>query len=368
MWKDKGRGNIRDLCESHGVERVEAIMLREIEQGNFTLEQASLMEMWVGLTNDAPLDSGIRRVMSEPKDRREATGTGAFVKITGELIYSKLIGAYQQAPKIGDMLVETWPSRMKVDTIAGVEGTGLVELIPEGDAYKSQRIAEKWVQARSYKYGRMIDVTEEMIYMDQTGQVVKLVTDIGKGAAYRKEALIVEGVQDINSDVYRPSGNATALYSSTNKNLVASNPFGDAGLEACMRQAHMTLSDADDTQYIWIALEGQILLVPVTLWKEARELNESEGNPETTERTKNVWQGMFNPLTSPLITRRSETTWYWGNFKEQFKWMEVWPLQTFSAKPGHEDEFNRDVKVKVKVRMYGGIAATDFKYVFKNTA
>jgi len=367
-FRDNARGNLRELCDSKGVPEVEKIILNLIEQKKFTMEQSSLKELWDGLTNYAPLSGKDRLVMNDPKDKREAVGTGAFTKITGALINSKVIEGYNSVAAIGGELTTTVPSRLQTETVAGIGDTALVELVAEGAPYKSSAIVEKYVTIPNYKYGRIIDVTEELIYFDQTGQVLVRARTIGEGAAYYKEKLIVEGVQDVNSNVYRPAGVATALYSSTNANLQTSNAFDAAGLAAIMKLAHQQTSDSDDTKYILVDLLGKPLLVPVDLMEEAWELAFGPEHPETAQRARNYWQGKFRPMTSQFITAQSSTTWYWGDFASCFWWMEVWPLTVLSAKAGHEDEFNRDIKAKYKTRFFGGVGAVEYRKVFKSTA
>ena len=368
MAFNESGSNLRDLCESKGVPAVEGLLKKLISEEKFTMEQASLKELWDGFTNYAPVSSKERLVMNDPKNKREAVGTGAFTRITGYLINSKVIEGYNSVATIGQNLTTTVPSKLQTETVAGIADTGLVELVTEGAAYKSSSIVEKYVTIPNNKYGRIIDVTEELIYFDQTGQVLVRARTIGEGAAYYKEQLIVEGVQDVNTTVYRPSGSATAFYSSTNANLQTSNAFDAAGLAAIMKLAHEMTSDSDDTKYIMVDLLGKPLLVPVDLMEEAWELAFGPEHPETAERARNYWQGKFSPMTSQFITAQSSTTWYWGDFQKDFWWTEVWPLTVLSAKAGHEDEFNRDIKAKYKTRFFGGVGAVDFRHCFKSTA
>ncbi|MHA2047820.1 MAG: phage major capsid protein [Candidatus Thorarchaeota archaeon] len=367
-FNENGNGNLRDLCDSAGVPAVEGKLLELIEADKFTMEQSSLKELWDGFTNHAPLSGKDRLVMNEPKNKREAVGTGAFTKITGALINKKIIEGYNSVPAIGGELTTTVPSRLQTETIPGIADTGLVELVAEGADYKSSSMVEKYVTIPNNKYGRIIDVTEELIYFDQTGQVLVRARTIGEGAAYYKEKLIVDGVQDVNTNVYRPSGAATALYSTANSNLQASNAFDAAGLQTVYKAAHDQTSDSDDTKYILVDLMGKPLLVPVDLMEEAWELAFGPEHPETAARARNYWQGKFKPMTSQFITAQSTTTWYWGDFAKDFWWMEVWPLQNLTAKAGHEDEFNKDIKAKYKTRFFGGIGAVDFRHVYKSTA
>lgn len=54
-----------------------------------------------------------------------------------------------------------------------------------------------------------------------------------------------------------------------------------------------------------------------------------------------------------------------GDFRRQFVWSEIWPVQTFLQKAESESAFDRDVVLRVKVRYYGGVSAVDTAFVTK---
>ena len=83
-----------------------------------------------------------------------------------------------------------------------------------------------------------------------------------------------------------------------------------------------------------------------------------------------------NPLDkSQVVSSRyvatytsDSTTWFYGDFKKQFRYKEIWPLQTFQLPVNNLLKFQRDIKFSYKVREWGWIFAKDQKYVVKNTA
>ena len=208
---------------------------------------------------------------------------------------------------------------------------------------------------------------------DRTGQLLTRAFEQGQKVAQWREKLIVEGVQDINSNVYKPSGSASAIYAAGYGTLLTSNQFNETGLDnveiLLARRKDDSISattTADD--FIYINPDDAIVLIPINLKRVAFEYANSTLVPESAENAPNYWKGQFRPLTSPYIGKQSTSTWYYGDFKKDFWWTEVWPLQTFRSKPGSEDEFKKDIKFSQKVRMYGGIGAIDYKHVVKCTA
>ena len=356
-FRDKVGSPLRDLLESKGEDGAVEVIKASLESKKLAPEDFSLKEIWEACEGGASVN--------------EAVSSDAFPKITGELINAKIISAYDMVPTIGDQLTTTVTSKMKIETIAGFSDVETPDEVPEGHPYGDSTMTEKYVTAENRKYGKLITVTEEAIFFDQTGQLLARASRIGTKAAQYKEKLIVEGIQDLNTTVYRPSGVATAFYSTTNKNLISSNPFGESGMEALLLQMHNMKGDAeneDNDDFIFISPENLIVLTPQELVMESWQLANSTLTPEGVENASNFFKGKYRTLTSPFITRNSSTTWYAGDFKSDFWWLEVWPLQTMSAKPGHEDEFNKDIKSKHKVRFFGGVASIDVKHSFKNTA
>ena len=359
-FKNKTGEALKNLLESKGTAGALQVIEKALKEKKISPSDFSLKEIWEACTNGASV--------------HEAVSYKSFPKITGALINSQLIAAYDHVPTIGDKITTTLKSVHKNETIAGISAVEGPDKVAEQERYKDSSITEKYVTAMSEKYGRMISITEEMIYFDQTDQVLIRANDIGEETAQYKEKLIVEGVLDVNSDVWQPSGVATAIYSSTNKNT-ASATFGESGLETARKTIQMMQNDAGDQasstdsekDYIFIDDANMILLVPSDLEVEAWQMENSALTPESAENAKNFFKGRFTTLTSPYISKRSTTNWFMGNFKKDFRWIEVWPLQTFTQPAGHEDEFMADIKTRLKVRFYGTVAAVDFKHSYKFT-
>jgi len=349
---------LKNVLESHGEDGAVEIIEAAIEKKKLRPEDFSLKEIWEACTNGA--------------DVQEAVASSSFPKITGALINAKIIAAYDGVKTIGEQLVQTIGSNMQIETFAGFSDVETPEEVGEGDEYKDSSLSEKYVTAQNVKYGRMISITEEMIAFDKTNQVMTRSMRIGRKAAQYKERLILRGVMDLDTIVYRPSGVATAFYSAANRNLITTNAFGESGLTAVRVRASQMKDDSigvSDDDFILIDLNNTQVIVPVDLEVQAWELANSMLTPEGAENAANFYKGRFQVLTSPYVTAQGNTTtWYWGDFKQDFAWVEVWPLQVLTQRPGHEDEFKSDIKARVKVRFYGSCAALDFKHSFKSTA
>jgi len=360
-FRMKTRTALKDLLEQQGEGAVRVIR-ETLSEGELAPEDFSLKETWLACTE---YESRKRRG-TFLRDVTEAVTSDMFPKITGELINAKVIEGYNVEGLVGDQLATTLPSNAKKETIAGVDAVESPEEIAEGGEYNESDMGEIYVTSENKKYGRILSITEEMIYFDKTGEVLRRAQKIGQKARLYREKLILRAVQDLDGTAYRPSDVATAVYSSDNGNLATSNLLGDTGLQTVNKLLHEQTDSEGDP--IVLSPNNAICLVPVDLAVTATELARSSRVPEGTENAINYWRGKFEVLTSPYVTAESDTTWYYGSFKDAFAWLEVWPLQTFGQKPNSDNMFRRDLKAVLKVRFYGSCACLDPKYVVKSTA
>ena len=129
------------------------------------------------------------------------------------------------------------------------------------------------------------------------------------------------------------------------------------------------IQQTTNDDFIYINDDDMIVLLPKSLEVEGLQLANSTLVPESAENAVNIFKGMFKVLTSPYLgVATTSSTWYAGDFKQDFVWSEVWPLQTITAKPGNSREFSADIKAQMKVRFYGACGAIDFKHVYSCTA
>lgn len=391
------RDEIKQLLESEGPRRVLATIHNLLE--GETLEngakikmepwQFSIREIWEGTVG--PVEETLPNNSGDMLFR-EAINTTMFNAITRMLISSTVIGAYDKQPTIGDNLVTTVKSSRRVENIAGfTEAEGLKDVL-EGAPYEDSSIGEKYVTTEAGKKGRIVSITEEMIMEDNTGQVVYRAQRIGEQAAVDKEIAIMSAVLDKNSNVYRPSGTPTAIYSTANGNYAGTAgaytgfdsaiPLTDWLTIDKLEQFH-SLSIIDDRQMgtaqpiLW---NPQIMLVPpgmkatalrIINATEVRVTTSAPGSTAAENRTmfRNPAQGLFTVYSSPLMLRigvsDASTHYHYGDFKKQFIYRDIWPIQTFSQGRDSDEAFERDVVSRFKVRYLGGVAALDYRWVIK---
>ena len=313
-----------------------------------------------------------------------------FQIVTGELIGRKVLEGYEdESGFIGDQLVTTIPSRRQGQRLAGFTALAGPTDVPEGHPYEESSFAEKFVTTEESKKGRILSINEELIGFDQTGEINRRARQLGYYIRQERERTILRAVTDADANrrVYRPAGNPVALYASdgSHRNYVgvgnttspdynAATPLVDASDIDWVKnyRATQVVDDRVDGTPRPILAPVKQLLVPEALRSTARgivhatEISVTSG--DRTRKLANPLRGDLEVLSSPFLDEQGadgQSDWYLGDFRRQFVWTEVWPVQTFLQRADGPAAFERDVVLRVKVRYYGGVSAVDTVFVTK---
>lgn len=393
--------------KAEGCKRVLAIIRHGLKEKKFTPESVSLKGLGLGLgAIDAfDMEGSLRRCAAEARSTEKfhpesffsesnpGLLSNAFQTITAELVNFAIIEGYNNTSNfIGDQLVTVVPVSLRSTKIPGVTSLGGPSEVAEGHPYPETAFEDKYVTTKESKKGRILSLSEEAILFDQTGMIMMKARESGFEIRQERERVIVRGVQDADGSanyVYRPSGTGTSLYpvAGTNMNYIgASNtvqgsPFAsavtledwtDIDLVLTYRALHVKDDRIDGTKRPIAGLSGPdcILLVPEKLRSRAYYIanaTEVQKNTNTavdeTRFPNPVKPFIGGALSSPFVDEVNGDNWYYGNFKKQFIWTEIWPLQTFTQGADSEAAFERDTVFRVKARYYGGISARDTRYV-----
>ncbi|QDT36108.1 phage major capsid protein [Stratiformator vulcanicus] len=326
------------------------------------------------------------------RESNPGVGTNLFRVVTGELLGRKVLEGYNDdSGFIGDKLVTVMPTRQRSSRIAGFTAlTGPTE-VEEGHAYEESTFGERYVTTEESKQGRILSIQEELIGLDQTGEINRRATQLGYYLRQERERTIVRGVTDADAAnskfVYRPSGSGEALYASngSNRNYVGSGNTISSAFNAAVPLVDWT--DIDEvlsyraTEVVDDRIDGtprpmvmpaRQMLVPESLRGTARSIAHATevtvATPDGSTTMANPIAGTLEVLSSPFIDEQGGAAladWYIGDFPRQFVWTEIWPVQTFLQSADSEAAFERDVALRVKVRYFGGVTAVDTPFVTK---
>lgn len=390
--------NVKGLIESLGPEgfyhklctllnekqlSVDDFSYYELAEACGVLPQLRRLREWS--PDGAPLTALLRE--SNP-----GASTALFQVVTGELIGRKVLEGYEDdAGFIGDKLVTVMPSRLRNSKIAGFRALSGPAEVAEGHPYEESTFGEKFVATAETKQGRILSINEELIAFDQTGEVNRRALALGFYLRQERERTIVRAVTDAGAAsgqyVYRPQGAGVPLYPTDGslRNYIGAGNITSPDFDAPVPLADWTDIDLalnyrateikddriDGTARPILAPVRQ-LLVPERLRGTARSILHSTeitvANDGQETKFANPVQGLAEVLSSPFIDEQGGDAlhdWYLGDFRRQFVWTEIWPVQTFLQRADGEAAFERDVVLRVKVRYYGGVSAVDTVFVTK---
>lgn len=376
------RDSMKSAYEKYGEKKFAATVVNLINAGEVNESNFSLGGLWdaMGRPSLKQKDFALgRRVTEDDFEIHEAQDSSAFPKITGALINKVVQDAYTLEYGIGEQLVTSIPSSVKDETIVGFsEDMGMQE-IDENMPYEEGSIGEKYHKIQNRKFGRIISLSEEMVKFDQTGQMIMRAKRIGEAAKSKKERIILDAVlglvtSGLNAS-WRPAGNATTLYSNTSTDPYSSATLDNLGSEALADETDLDtalalFSKFTDEHGLPMSITPKILLTGMSLRGTANKICYSGQavKAESPAGVKNIYTGI-NALDSPFIDQLvSATAWYFGDFKKQFVYTDVMPLQIFQAKAGNIKEFENDVVMRFKARFMGGCGAVSNRYVVKGNA
>ena len=364
------RIQFKSLLENYDLREVAGKLREDLRAKKVKPESLSLRRLWEQAVG--PTEQTLEGTLAETgfvSTLKEAVDTTAFNVITGEVLAQSVMDAYNARESVADGLVEVVPSNRKSETVVGFTSLEGLNEVPEGMPYEDSGLGEKVVQIDNTKYGRILSITEEAIQFDQTGELLSRAARFGLKARIKRERLILEGVVDANyaagvSGVYKPNGSVTQMYSATNGNLnTSAGDIDDTNLGTAYTALRTTTDEEDD--YIMTSSDLILMCHPGVV-KTAFVYANSTLLPGSTNNDVNYWKGMLRPVENPYIA--DQTTWLLGDFRAQFRWQEVWPIQVLRAIPGNDYEFHRDIRAAYKVRFFGGVGAIDHRFVQKQTA
>ena len=402
--------NLASLIESHGPEGFYRQVCSLLNDGQLTVDDFSyrqLAEACGVLSQMDTLRDSLHTASHDGspeapphallRESAPGVGTSLFRVVTGELIGRKVIEGYEdESGFIGDQLVTVLPSRLRGQKLAGFRALAGPTEVAEGQPYEESDFAEKYVTTAEAKQGRILSINEELIQFDQTGEINRRAMGLGHQLRLERERTIVRAVVDgewaTGTAVYRPAGQAAELYAddgqhrnligpgnTTSPDFAETLPLADA--EAIDRALHYRATqvrdDRTDGQPRPIVAPARQLLVPEAQRSRATAIVQASEVVRTTDtmqtRLANPLRGRLDVLASPFLDELAEEAgspvaaadWFLGDFRRQFLWTEIWPVQTFLQRADSAAAFDRDVVLRVKARYFGGVSAVDTAYVTK---
>lgn len=304
----------------------------------------------------------------------DAVDTTAFSNITGQIVYSTVIDRFEAPQFLADRLTTRVPTEFNGEKIPGIGGIGdAIQKIGEGEPYPLAGVSEEWIETpETDKSGLIVPVTKEAIFFDRTGLLLDRAGNVSEWLAVNKEKRVLDTCLGITTSFIRNGATAQATYGNTHTegdfdNLIASNALVDYTDVENGLVAFGAVNDPNTEEPI--VLNVMDVVVPDGLLFKAARVFEATGIEQgsisaTVPRTQGG-----NPLQSPTIKRGhqwtvhsnqyinrrvgDQTTWFMGDFKGAFVYMENWGITVVQAMDNSHDEFHRDIVQQYKVSERG---------------
>jgi hypothetical protein len=364
-----------------------------LSSGESKPEEFSVRDLFENLVRDRNGDCIGREVLREMDPRQNSSGvdfveagnaidTSAFSNITGQIVYNKILEAYNDPAFLWSQLLETIPTDLNGEKIAGIGRLGdNAETVDEGMVYPTVGTQEEWIETpATTKRGFIVPVTKEAIFFDRTGLVLRRASETGNWLGVNKEKRCLD-VATGQTNNYKYKGTAYNTYYASGDSGPWTNKIVDVLTDwtdiNAAEQLWESMTDPVTGEPIVLSTTRQ-LLVPGALTPTAMRIvnaTEVRYDPNASAGTANEWIIGGNPigqiysrpiiLSNPWVYARtsSAVNWFYGDFKRAFAYMENWSIQTTQAPANSEAEFSRDIVQQYKVSERGVAAVMDPHYV-----
>lgn len=368
-YRDRnGQQTLRDPADGHPRLRLADCSLRNLAE-EFIGEDA--VERW--------LNPNVTRVLQESSGAAIPpsvfSNINAFTGVTAGLMEVAILEGYQNPMFIGDKLMPTESSRQfEGRKTIGVSRAGdVAEERAPGAPTARAKIGERWItQPRTVENSLAIEILQETVYLDLTGQVTSEANDLGTWVRYRKELRQIDAFIGVTNNYnYKGSSYNTYLTSGSWVNDVTSN---ELVTHENIKTAEIKFRDMTDpetgtriltnpnavlVQREYLDRMTALLGAPNLQYQQTPELGSTAIRRAVDGPS--VYAGKYEIIESPLVFERIDATdglnqtaaaaaKYWWMYEKgkPFVYVENWPLRVQTAAPGQLDMIDRGIVLYVK--------------------
>jgi hypothetical protein len=307
----------------------------------------------------------------------------AFLNITGQVIYSRIMEAYEQEAFVVSRLVATIPTRLDGEKIPGISRVAeSTEEVGPGMPYPHLGFGEDYIETPSTtKRGFIVPVTKEAIFFDRTHLVLSRAAEVGEVLGLNKEKRLIDLVIGATNN-YKWKGTTFNTYQTSTPwiNSLATNELVDWTNVDKAEQLFADILDPNTGEPVLVR-GTTVLVMPAYRHAAHRVFSAAEltftaagsttatvaANPLTGYRVYDSRLAYRRIIASGIAAATAKKYWFMGDFRRAFAYMENWPITVTQAPLGSEAEFNNDVVLRFKASERGAAAVLNPRYVVKNT-
>jgi hypothetical protein len=373
--------------ELDGAEQTVSHLCEALREGHLRPEEFSIRDLAEALVTDGrewvrmldPRNAGSVSLV-EAGDGVDVT---AFRNITGQVIYSKIIEAYQQEAFIVSKLVETVPTQLDGEKIPGMGRVSdtITEVAP-GMPYPHLGFGEDYIETPSTtKRGFIVPVTKEAIFFDRTHLVLSRAAEVGEVLGLNKEKRLIDLLIGVTNN-YKWKGTSFNTYQTAAPwiNSLAGNELVDWINVDKAEQLFADILDPSTGEPVLVH-GATVLVMPAYRFAAHRVFNATElrytatgaatttvaSNPLTGYRLHDSRLAYRRIVASGVTAADAKKWWFLGDFRRAFAYMENWPITVTQAPAGSEADFASDIVLRFKASERGAAAVLNPRYVVKNT-
>lgn len=347
-----------------GTIKVDAssVSIRDIAEATLGVDVVQRL----GRMADTGLHEGLKESVSPVK-------LSAFTNITGNLILKAGLESYKSEEFIGEKLVTEYQSADDNERIIGVQPIDdNAIIIPEDGEYPTVKLGEDYIDTpKSVKRGARIGLTRELIFFDRTGKLIEMAQEVGKRVGVNKEIRILRTVLGIDNTFSRKGVTRNTYVASADPriNMISSLELLDYSQIETAEQAFNAYVDDRTTGEPINVMPDTLLVTKYKEWTahriaEAREIRIATNTAATQTYGPNPAAGKFKVLSNrwlqwvlvnhgSISATNARNYWYYGNFKNAFKYKTIFPFAMVAASPSHDADFDRDVLMQWKASERG---------------
>lgn len=379
---------IKRRYELEGPKKTVAHLREALEQKHLAPSDFSIRDLAIGLVPD-----GREWVESmNPAGGFEVTEDGvdstAFLNITGQLIFSAILNAYENEAFVLSRLIDTIPTRLDGEKIPGLGRIGdQAEIVNEGMPFPVVGFGEDYITTPGTdKRGHIVSVTKEAIFFDRTNLMLRRAAEVGEYLGVNKEKRVADVIAGVTNN-HNWLGTAYDTYQATTPWI---NTFTDelqdwTDVDAA-DQLFADMLDPHTSEPIVISPNQMtILTTPAYNMAGRRILSATETRWQDSAATDAIQTIGGNPLAgmglkhavSRQIYRRliasgvaaadARKYWWQGDFKKAFAYMQNWPITVTRAPVNSEAEFTNDIVARYKASERGVPAVINPRFVVRST-
>jgi hypothetical protein len=370
-----------------GAEQTASHLSEALREGHLKPEEFSIRDLAEALVPDGrewvrmldPRSAGSVNVI----EAGEGVDVTAFLNITAQVIYSKIMEAYTQEAFVVSKLVETIPTRLDGEKIPGIARVSdTIGEVGPGMPYPHLGFGEDYIETPSTtKRGFIVPVTKEAIFFDRTHLVLSRAAEVGEVLGLNKEKRLVDLLIGVTNN-YKWKGTSFNTYQTTTPwiNTLATNELIDWTNVDKAEQLFADILDPATGEPVLV--QGTtVLVMPAYRHAAHRVFHAAEltftaagsatatvaASPLSGYRVHDSRLAYRRVIASGVAAADAKKWWFVGDFRRAFAYMENWPITVTQAPLGSEAEFNNDIVLRFKASERGAAAVLNPRYVVKNT-